>query len=333
MKKLALVILSYIILYNVAICQVFTGDGIAIHKDSIIIKAWAISAETKRGYINISDTTLTYTEQGITSNKAFSGSVENTMGKADGLFLSLGDGGYVTLIFEKPITNGPGPDFAVYENMIFSPPTQIQMAFVELAFVEVSSDGINFERFPAISNQAFEQQVATYDAVDRTLFKNLAGCYPVFYGTPFDLDDIEGNIVDKSNITHVRIIDVVGNINPEFATYDSRGNIINEAWPTPFATCGFDLDAVAVIHQLLDVDIVESDNIKVFPNPTKDYINIISDDLKNVKVYDLSGRELVCKRDFINTNQFEISGINSGVYVLVIETSNKLYSKKIVVSE
>ena len=56
--------------------------------------------------------------------------------------------------------------------------------------------------------------------------------------------------LDKDHITHVRIIDVIGNIDPEYATYDCQGNPINDPWPTPFASCGMDLDAVGVIHDI-----------------------------------------------------------------------------------
>jgi hypothetical protein len=47
----------------------------------------------------------------------------------------------------------------------------------------------------------------------------------------------------------VRIRDVVGSIKPEYATLDSKGNPINDPWPTTFPTGGFDLDAVGVIHE------------------------------------------------------------------------------------
>jgi hypothetical protein len=48
----------------------------------------------------------------------------------------------------------------------------------------------------------------------------------------------------------VRIIDVVGSIDPAFGTRDSLGNLINEPFPTPFSSSGFDLDAVGVIHAI-----------------------------------------------------------------------------------
>jgi hypothetical protein len=332
MKKYTLAIAIFIVLYNSCFSQPFTGDGIAIHKDSSIIVSWAVSATVERGYINIADTSFTYTERGITDNKAFHGSVENVIGQANGQYLSLGDGGHVILQFENPIANGPGPDFAVFENLIFTPPNQTEVGFAELAFVEVSSDGINYERFPAVSDLQYEEQIGAFGYVDWTLFENLAGVYPAFYGSPFDLDDIPGEIVDKSRITHVKIIDVVGNIDPEYASYDSYGNIINDPWPTPFATCGFDLDAVGVINEgSLSVSFAENTNILVYPNPAVDYLNIYSENMEKIKLFDISGREIL--QISVNGNEHTLNTANmeSGVYIIVLECRDKLYSKKIVI--
>lgn len=63
--------------------------------------------------------------------------------------VSLGEGGQITLSFSPPIADGEGADLAVFENG-FS--TNIGgKIFTELAFVEVSSDGVKFTRFPAVS--------------------------------------------------------------------------------------------------------------------------------------------------------------------------------------
>lgn len=158
--------------------------------------------------------------------------------------LSLGDGGSITLTFDQPITNGPGADFAVFEN-------SHDGLFLELAFVEVSSDGVNFLRFPNVSLTQTTTQVGTFGQVDTTNISGLAGKYIVGFGTPFDLQDLvplAPGIANLGSITHVRLTDVVGSINPLYGSTDTLGNLINEPFTTPFATGGFDLDAVGVIH-------------------------------------------------------------------------------------
>ncbi|MCL4720590.1 MAG: PEP-CTERM sorting domain-containing protein, partial [Gammaproteobacteria bacterium] len=75
------------------------------------------------------------------------GPAGNSDGSNDGFtfdIVSLGNGGSITLGFAVPIADGPGPDFLVFENSFSD-------GFLELAWVEVSSDGSNFFRFPAFS--------------------------------------------------------------------------------------------------------------------------------------------------------------------------------------
>ena len=154
------------------------------------------------------------------------------------------------MTFASPICNRPGPDFAVFENG-FANAQNPDMYFLELGFVEVSSDGVNFFRFPAISNVQTSTQIGGFGCIDPTQIHNLASKYPAMYGTPFELDEIPDNpLLNKNNITHVRIVDVIGTIDPEYCTYDSQGHIVNDPWPTAFASGGMDLDAVGVIHDI-----------------------------------------------------------------------------------
>ncbi len=161
---------------------------------------------------------------------------------------SLGDGGRITLRFEPAIADASGMDFAVFENGFGSDPV-----FAELAFVEVSSDGVNFTRFPAVSCTQTATQNGTFSTLSPVDLKNLAGKYPASWGTPFDLAELTGTPgLNTQRITHVRIIDVVGSITPGTGSTDSHGRLINDPWPTQFVTCGFDLDAVGVLHQAAD---------------------------------------------------------------------------------
>jgi hypothetical protein len=157
--------------------------------------------------------------------------------------VSLGDGGSITLSFDRPITNGPGADFAVFENGFAD-------NFLELAFAEVSSNGVDFVRFPAVSLTQTSTQIGSFGSLDPTNLNNLAGKYRAGFGTPFDLSDIAGlsPLVDPDDVRFVRIVDAVGSINPSFGTLDSQGHLVNEPYPTAFSSGGFDLDGVAVIH-------------------------------------------------------------------------------------
>jgi hypothetical protein len=159
--------------------------------------------------------------------------------------VSLGDGGQVTVGFAHAITDGPGADFAVFENGVTD-------TFLELGFVEVSSNGTDFFRFASVSLTQTDTQIGSFGALDATNLSNLAGKYRAGFGTPFDLAELSGvsPLLDTSHVRYVRIVDVIGSIDPAYATFDSQGHKVNDLWPTAFASGGFDLDAVGVLNQV-----------------------------------------------------------------------------------
>jgi len=243
------------------------GHEAISYTDSRIID-WATQCTVTRGYMDIHDTEL-----GLVS----AGTEENALGVADGLTISLGDGGTAILEFATPITNGPGPDFVVFENG-FAKPTDIKLAFLELAHVEVSNDGVNYYRFPSFFNVISDTQHTNDTYLDAQYIHNLAGKYVKNQGTPFDLDDVAHfEELDVNNIRFIKLIDVVGIIDDEtYTSYDSEGRVINDPYPTPFPTGGFDLDAVGVLHNAtthIDETSI-TQKVNIYPNPTSDYLYI-----------------------------------------------------------
>ncbi len=169
---------------------------------------------------------------------------EKGLGKALGVaedIVVLGDGGQITLTFGGYITNGAGADFAVFENSFSD-------TFLELAFVEVSSNGQDFFRFPNFSFTA--SPVNGFGAIDPTNIDGLAGKYRQGFGTPFDLESLSARPgLDVNKVKYVRLIDVIGN----GTTFDSfpaaygGPHPVYDPYPT-IGSSGFDLDAVGVIH-------------------------------------------------------------------------------------
>ncbi len=216
----------------------------AIPKDSACFRDWAISCTLERGL----------RQAGMPdSGYASAGAAVYANGPADApLTVSLGDSGIATLLFTAPFYDGEGADFAVFENGFGSGPD----AFLEFAFVEVSSDGEHFFRFPAISEISTATQKAAFENTDASMVHNLAGKYIANYGVPFDLAELPDTaLLDKQRVTHVRIVDVIGSIDAEIATYDSQGGLINDPWPTNFGPGGFDLDAVGIINSSIPIGV------------------------------------------------------------------------------
>lgn len=250
-----------------------SADTTAISKNDPSLVAWATGYQDLSYGVGVADNWKT-------PNKA--------LGPAEGSafdIVTLGRGGQITLTFAKPITDGAGFDFAVFENSFSD-------GFLELAWVEVSSDGVHFVRFPNLSYTY--TTVGPFGAnVDPTMIHGLAGKYRAGYGTPFDLSQLqlaydaaitdtdnhftvayevslETNFpfLDLSDIRYVRLIDIVGDATArdvDANVVDASGNegaIIYDPFPT-IGSAGFDLDAVAVLNQL---DLIGTAQSITFPN-------------------------------------------------------------------
>jgi hypothetical protein len=296
----------------------------AIFKDSSIIIGWATGCEIVRGYQDIADKS---------SGVVTVGDSSMALGKAgENGVVSLGDGGSAVVSFSSRIKDGAGWDFVVFENAFSD-------IFLELAFVEVSSDGTNFFRFPATSLTQDSVQIGGFGSLDATKIDDLAGKYRAFYGTPFDLNQLK-NIpsLDINAVSHVKVIDVIGCLNEEYASYDNYGHKINDPWNTPYSSGGFDLDAVGIIHSTSSAQITENSiNIAVYPNPASDYIHIEYDSLGDhdctVSLYSQFGQRMksFTLKSTGSQEVIDVSSVPNGLYFLTITGEKLNFIQKIVV--
>ena len=166
--------------------------------------------------------------------------------------LTLGEGGSVTLGFDVVIVDGPGADFSVFENGFVVGGAAV---FAEVAFVEVSSNGTDFARFPSSYGPP-----GGLGGSDMGSFAGMSGGLPVLAdvtvdpdspfdpvssgGEAFDLAELSGHplvlggLVDLDDIRFVRLVDVL------FDEQDDQGVIIAPGSQGG----GSDFDAVAVLH-------------------------------------------------------------------------------------
>ncbi len=197
-------------------------DTTAINKTSSDFVGWASGYEYSPG------TNVTASYQ----------TPDHGLGTVDNSIVCVGRGGSITLTFDNALYNGDGYDFAIFENSFSD-------TFLELGYVEVSSDGENFVRFA--THSLTEGPVGAFGNVDATDIDGFAGKYRGGYGTPFDLSDLAGQdgyeFLDLNSIGYVRIVDVIG----DGSEYDSDGHVIYDPYPTS-GSAGFDLDAVGAFY-------------------------------------------------------------------------------------
>ena len=284
----------------------------AIKFDNPAILGWATSCVVTRGYQNIEQAGA-LADFG-TDNDGVGASSEST---TDGV-VSLGDAGYAVLTFGMPITNGEGYDFAVFEN-------SLNHTFLELAFVEVSSDGEHFYRFPSVSNTPTTQQISNSGGVDATNLHNLAGKYMVGWGTPFDLEELDGySNLDINNVTHVRVVDVVGSINPLYGTTDKNGHLINDPYPTAFGSSGFDLSGVAVMNGWTPTAVnnyQQEISFVTYPNPCQNVLNVNNVTVNEpVSLFNAMGQQIWSGMTQDAYFQIDMQSYPAGVYMLQVGT-------------
>ena len=307
-------ILLYLILASSSLCMAQyppaagKPGSTAISKDSSILVNWAKQCSVHRGWKNIAHKDSGYTTIGD--------SLSATGAAGTNGVVSLGDSGVIICQFYKPILNKTGFDFAIFEN-------SFDDRFLELAFVEVSSDGRRFFRFPCHSLTDTILQTGPFSFTEPFHVNNLAGKYRAGFGTPFDLQDLpDYKDLNKNSITHIKLVDVVGSLNPLYAGYDTANRKINDPWPTSFPSGGFDLDAIGVIHEQPFLSIAQNSftHLVSGPNPISNgqHLRIESKDspITTIEIYSALG-SLIKKVEPV-TNSLEIVGsdIPKGIFYI-----------------
>jgi hypothetical protein len=318
----------FLVSASIVFCQFPPAVGqtgsTAISKNSSVFINWASSiVQFNPGPEDISDPLSVIASFGVPQN-----ALNQVEGNSTDI-VSLGDGGSIILGFIFPISNGPGSDFAVFENSFSN-------LFLELAFVEVSTNGVDFVRFPSTSNSPNLIQTGSFGSTDPTLINNLAGKYRQGYGTPFDLEElIDSSALNLDSILYVKIIDVVGSIDSTYGSKDSNRNLINDPFPTPFPSAGFDLDGIGVIHQNNPLALAETtkSNLIIYPNPAINYLNIeINEPNLNYAIYNIQGAQMMAGQ--VNpTNKIDLQRLSSGSYFIEVTGKDFYDVKKIIVKK
>jgi hypothetical protein len=81
-------------------------------------------------------------------------------------------------------------------------------------------------------------------------------------------------------------------------------------------------------NALANEEFNSNDELMIYPNPTKDIINIgNTDSQKEIKVFNMIGQQIMTK-DI--TSKLDISNLDAGTYLIIIKDGDKIITKKII---
>jgi hypothetical protein len=176
---------------------------------------------------------------------------------------------------------------------------------------ELNNEIYNLKR----SASAIDSTIAKFEALDKKIIK-----------TQKDIEELRESFDTlPSRFFYVRLIDVVGSIDPKWGSRDSKGNLINDPWPTPFPSCGFDLDAIGVIHPLHSAT-NRMNSLQVFQVfPRENQLQIKSSRaIGEVQVIQSNGKIVFYERNCLEYS-LEIELSSSGLYWLKVGQIEQLY--------
>ncbi len=156
----------------------------------------------------------------------------------------------------EPLRDLPGADFVIFENA-FVANASTGGIFGDLAYIEVSSDGVNYARFPSVS--LTPAATGAFGTFDPTQVFALAGKHAnangESWGTPFDLAWLAAHplvlagLVNLDAIRFVRVVDIPGD-GSSLDAATPTAHPIYDAWLTA-GSGGFDLEAIGAISIVL----------------------------------------------------------------------------------
>ncbi len=82
-----------------------------------------------------------------------------------------------------------------------------------------------------------------------------------------------------------------------------------------------------------NIDIIENENITIFPNPINDIVKIKSkkEKLERIEITDITGKLVALYQiNSLLNYQIDLSAQTNGIYILKIQTENEILTKKII---
>lgn len=131
---------------------------------------------------------------------------------------------------------------------------------------------------------------------------------------------------------YVSINNLSNPIDEMFMSFDINGLILIGGGAVRFDN--FEISALQTLPTYLSLDEFISAKLNIYPNPTNDIINLISNDdilINEIVIYDLSGKKLKnILYNYAKEVQINIEDLAEGVYLLDIKTTKGITRKKVI---
>ena len=132
-------------------------------------------------------------------------------------------------------------------------------------------------------------------------------------------------------------LEATANDGYEFVYWTDGENVISDNALYTFTMPEADVSLTANFSEVTAIlDIANVYNIQIYPNPARDYINIIGiENAETIEILSIMGKTIkLFKRNDID-NQFQIntSDLQNGVYIINVYSGKQIFSRKIIVNK
>ncbi|MEN8121991.1 MAG: T9SS type A sorting domain-containing protein, partial [Bacteroidota bacterium] len=161
---------------------------------------------------------------------------------------------------------------------------------------------------------------------DQTVYYRMGQTYYTVSGTEFDPVSTSDNCVIASITNDFNDLETLDAAQFPIATTTVTWTVTDEAGNS--ATCSFDV----TVTETVGISDIAKIGISIYPNPTSGILKLEfkQNNIKNIRVSDLSGSIKIEKTDVQQNEIIDLSPLQDGIYIIRIQTDNDIFVTKIV---
>lgn len=125
---------------------------------------------------------------------------------------------------------------------------------------------------------------------------------------------------DASGVATINLFDATYNYTVTATDYDDYSG--------SFTVNGADLNVD--VSMAVGIEALESENIKIFPNPTNSIFKVVSEEPVFIQLFDISGKQIFSSNKSNTNFEIDLSNKSKGLYFINIIKNNKVFTEKII---